>query len=201
MPNVCVYPDKDCSIDRLRPTTVFNDDFLYMDCLMVSGTKTQQERTLMHWTIPAEVNAGEFYKAFVCLGQMAVPFGSAAAHIFRITQAAWVEAETSWDHYVGTTHWAAAGGDYDSAGDHPHVDVTMPAAYVPGWFEIEVTDMVTDAITNHSRSLDLMFILDVENPATSIQFYWRSKDQIAAYSETRPYLNIIRPPFGLPMQV
>jgi hypothetical protein len=77
----------------------------------------------------------------------------------------------------------------------------MPAANV-NWFEIDITAMVTDAITNHSRSLDLIFILDDENPLTSIQFRWRSKDQAATLDwHLRPFLNIVRPPFGLPMQV
>ena len=200
MPNVCVLPDKDCCFNRNAVDTNYNADLLWMDCLYVSGSKTQQMRTLMHWTIPAEVNAGEFYKAFVCLFNVAAPFGSAAAHIFRITQAAWTEAGATWNKYDGVNAWVAAGGDYDGEGTHPHVDVTMPAAIVAGWFEIEVTDMVTDAITNHSRSLDLMFILDNENPASSIQFYWWNKDQPGS-PERRPYLNIIRPPFGLPMQV
>ena len=199
MPNVCVLPDKDCSVNRNASTTNYNGTLLWMDCLYVSGSKTQQMRSLMHWTIPAEVNAGEFYKAFVCLWNATAPWGSAAASIYRITQAAWTEAGATWDKYDGVNAWVAAGGDYDSGGAHPHVHVTMPAVTVQS-YEIEITDMVTDAITNHSRSLDLMFVLDDENPAASIQFYWQSKDN-AASPERRPYLNIIRPPFGLPMEV
>ena len=200
MPNVCVYPTKDCCINRNATGTNYNGSYLWMDCLYVGSppAKTQQMRALMQFTIPAEVNAGEFYKGILCFGDMISAYGSATARAYRVTQAGWLESEATWNSYKVGSAWAAAGGDYDAT---EYAAVTMPAANV-NWFEIDITAMVTDAITNHSRSLDLIFILDDENPLTSIQFRWRSKDQAATLDwHLRPFLNIVRPPFGLPMQV
>ena len=201
MPNVCLLPDKDCSINRPSPNAAYNATLLYMDALYLSGVKTQQYRTLMHWTIPAEVNAAEVYKAILCLGNMAVPFGSAAAHIYRVIQEGWTEAAATWNKYDGVNVWGTAGCDLDGT-DYDSTEftaVTMPANHTR-WFEVDITAMVTDAITNHSRSLNLIFRLDDENPGTSIQFYWKSKDN-AIDTWTRPYLNIVRPPFGMPVEV
>jgi hypothetical protein len=194
MPNVCLYPDKDTSIDRAKPTTNYGgDNWDWVTAAYISGVKSQNYRALMHWTIPPEISSAEVYKAILCLGGLDA-FAAAEAKVYRITQPAWTEMGATWNKYDGVTNWATMGGDYDAA---MYVTFTFPAAW-KDWFEIDITTLVMDAITNRGRSLDLLFRLSNEDPGSNIQFSWWSREIISPWT---PFLNIVRPPFGLPMEV
>jgi len=203
MPNVCVYPDKDCFIDKYRATTVFDSAELYVDLLYVGGGKTENSRTLIHFTIPAEVNSAEVYKAYLCLYRgVSSAYSPVLLDIVHITQGGWLEAHATWNVYKALTNWATAGGDYDDVAPEPSYKSISIANPWNGFLEIDITDMVTYAITNHSRSLDLLLKLSDELIDFSQQITTKSKDQpLLSTPERRPYLNIIRPPFGLPMEV
>jgi len=59
---------------------------------------------------------------------------------YRLTQRSWTETGSSWNHYVGTTDWATAGGDYTATDG---ASAVVPAA--AGWMSWTVTNQVTFA--------------------------------------------------------
>jgi hypothetical protein len=197
MPNVCLFPDKDSFIDEINPDTNYGTHpGLYVDTIYLGGVKTSKHRTLLTFTIPAEVAVAEVYKGIINLGYGASVNGGVSVTFHRLVQT-WTEAGVTWNKRDGTNNWTGPGGAYDSVIKQT---TTTPATGGFNWWNVDITGLVTDAITNRSRVLDILIKQDDEAPGVDTQVTAMSKDYttIPAY---RPFLNIIRPPFGLPMEV
>ena len=90
---------------------------------------------------------------------------------YRITQTGWTELGSSWDHYVGTTHWAAAGGDYTTTNG---ASVVVPAA--PGWMAWTVTAQVQTAIDSVGRIAHFLMRDGTESGSTDYQAHFYTRD-------------------------
>jgi len=192
MPNVCLLPDRDCFINESQPNTTFNLGYLLTDVLYSDGSKIEHCRTLMHFTIPPEVKLAEVYMAILSVYFSPGTTTGGNVRIQRVTTT-WSE-DATWK-LSGYGNWTSPGGDFST----PAQDYTSPTSQK--WWDLDVTAFVIDAITNRSNSLDLGFLLVNETPGVNVVCSWSSKDQAAAKMWARPFLNIIRPPFGMPMEV
>lgn len=206
MPNVCVPFTADSMMNFYAADTNYGSVHnLYIDILYVAGGKTQKSRTLLRTTIPAEVNAAEVYKAFLYMTQGGGTTPPAEITIGRVDNggdsAYWVEGEVTWNSRKTGTAWASPGGVYVA----PTVTWTSSVSYRAGLIvNIDVTDLVTDAITNRSRLFDILMLLTDESGggvSTQYEFYSRDEGSDAINAYRCPLLVIVRAPFGQAMEV
>jgi hypothetical protein len=198
MPNPTILPTADTHIDYSLATTNFGNVIAVdVRTLYIAGSKTEQTRGLIQFQIPAEIPAAEVQFGFLRVYWSDI-LASAAAKIFRVLRT-WVEAQVTWNIWSTGNNWTTAGcasdgNDYTSAGA---VAITIPA--VVGWQDINITALVTDAITSRSGLLNLKLQLDAETPGVNTGGQFVSKETTAP--AFRPMLVIVRPPFGMPMSV
>lgn len=197
MPNVCLFPVKDSFMNQPSPDTNYgNSPGMYLGITYIEGSKSGYWRVIMHFTIPAEVALGEVYLGLLCLFQMNVANGGVNTTFSRVTKTGWTELGVTYHKYDGVNLWDMEGGDSDT----PTITVPLPPTGSCSW-TVDITDLVKDAITNRGRELHFMAILANEDPGVNTYATWLSKDQSDVYAYARPYLNIVRPPFGKPREV
>lgn len=196
MPNPTLLPDKDAYIEGVSfaTTNYGTNPEWYYNVIYISGAKSLVYRQLATWTIPSEIASAEINKALLTWTATPNPSSGVACSIYRVTQA-WTEAGVTWNKYNGVTNWAAAGGDY--AEWATALDFTSSTASCR--MEIDVTVQVKAAIDSYSRLFDILIRLDGESPGASKGDTGNSKEGTLVIS--RPYLIIVRPPFGMPIEV
>lgn len=114
-------------------------------------------------------------------------------NVYKQRRNDWVEAESTWNVYKAANNWGTAGcsnttSDYDATLTG---NTTLPAAY--GWIEIDITDIVKDAIDNVSSVVNLMVKMNDETKNAGTysepQFY---SSEYATDTTKRPKLEIIK---------
>ena len=89
---------------------------------------------------------------------------------YRLTRTDWVEIESCWDYYKGTTVWTAAGGDYTT---DDGASTAVPASY--GWMSWNVLAQTQYAQTN-SITVEFLVRDGTEDNATIYGAKFYSKD-------------------------
>lgn len=105
-----------------------------------------------------------------------------AVNVYKLTQPAWTEAGVTWNRYDGGNLWTVAGGDYNAGISGSG---TIPTNY--GWMEIDIMDIVTDAITNESSKLHLIVLYNDEAREDDETPLFYSNDE-ASQTTKRPRL-------------
>jgi len=85
---------------------------------------------------------------------------------YELTQPGWVESEASWDHYKGTTHWAANGGDFTT--------VNGASQTSPGnnnWMDFVVLSLVQHFQSTHAEVAHFLIKDGTENENSDGFFY------------------------------
>jgi len=202
MANVCLLPDKTKTIDANQPTSTNPCLYDAVGVMYAGSTKTFRFRLLATWTIPAEILSAEILSAEVRFRILSnYGGGSVPGSTCRVTQA-WTTGGT-WNTYDGTNAWPVngTGGDYVdwTAGEGGPIDFTTNVDSF-NWWTFDVTNVVKAAIASYGRLFDILLKLDTENPGVDTGY---SIDELASPSLTafRPMLVIVRPPFGMPMEV
>jgi hypothetical protein len=200
MPNPTILPTADTHIDSAAATTNYGSAGGF-DCrlLYIAGEKMERARALLQFQIPTEIPAAEVQFGFLRLYWTYIG-ASAAAKVFRVLRT-WVEAQATWTIWSTGNNWTTAGcssdgNDYTTTGA---VAFTVPA--VVGWQDIDITALVTDAITSRSGLLNLMLALDNENLGSNSGGTAASRDNSGLAAWCRAMLVIVRPPFGMPTVV
>jgi hypothetical protein len=118
-------------------------------------------RPIFHLTLPdegkvaADVSWAKLW--LYCYSRVGSPEGL-TYHLARVTQYDWYDYYT---HGLGPSldytcyqhsgaAWATLFGDYST----PQADFAGPAT--TGWFSVDITDLIKDAITNHTRDLNAL---------------------------------------------
>jgi len=201
MANPTLIVTADTYIDGKNTTTTWSLAVnAFCGIQFIAGVKSNQFRALVRRLIPPEILAAEVYLAFLNLTIVSVIGGGVGAKVKRITssgsEAYWLHGASTptWTYRTAST-WTAAGGDYT---DTDAVSFTIPSAVCN--FSIDITTLVKDAITSRSGVLDLIMMVDDENPAEGHVFGITTIEG-ASSLYSAPTIVIVRPPFGMPMEV
>ena len=202
MPNPTLLFDHDTFIDRLQAGTNFEGSTLYVGDIFTGGSKSQDSRTLLRKTIPAEIRAASgTEKDILRLWGIAVGGSGAEVLVSRVnsggTTAYWDAAVTTWVKRTAVADWTNQGGDI--ADPHVHYN-NLTAQYK--WLEVDITTLFTDAIDNRNRVLDMLLMLSAD-PVVNEYNYYSSIEQWTdpVSSSCRPHIICVRAPFGMPMEV
>jgi len=91
---------------------------------------------------------------------------------YKIRRNDWVESESTWNIYKTGSSWGTAGASNTTNDIDTTLSgsVNMPASY--GWVEIDITDIVKDAITNVSGIVNILLkYTDEDEAAKGAIFY------------------------------
>ena len=92
-----------------------------------------------------------------------------AVNVYKIRRTDWVEAESSWDIYKTGSNWGTAGASNTTSDIDTSVAATFNMPADTGWVEIDITDIVKDAITNNSGIVNVRISFDVETDTSPNQ--------------------------------
>jgi len=150
---------KDAFIRDTSPTTNFgNNENLKIGVGV--NTPGTVDRPVLHFdlsqpsvegtTIPSGATMTAASIAFTTLN----PTVGGAAKARRLTQAAWVELQATWNNYATGTPWTTAGGDYTVTGE---VDWSLPTG--SGAFTLSgLAALCQDALSNRASQLHLLLM-------------------------------------------
>jgi len=197
---ICVPITADTWIDAVSPDLNLGSlDSVEVRVLNLGGAKSEIARTLLYAAIPPEVISASIYAAFLCIYWNFID-ASATATIYRVIRTGWTETGATYNKYDGVNVWGTAGcsnttTDYDAT---ENVGFVTPAAV--SWQEIPITAWLKDIIDNHSREMHMKIQLANETSGTNIGGQIISRHNAVLWWG-RPYIKIVCPPFGKPMEV
>ena len=203
MPNPTLLFDHDTFIDRVQAGTNFEGSTLWVGDIFTGGAKSQDSRTLLRKTIPAEIRAatGTTEKDILRLWCIAAARSGVEVTVYRVnsggTTAYWDAAVATWIKRTAAANWTFEGGD--AAAEHVHYN-NFTTQYK--WLELDITTLFTDAIDNRNRVLDLLLRLTDDPLVNEYNMYSSTEvwnDPVS--SSCRPHIVCVRAPFGLPMEV
>ena len=149
----------------------------YLEVYAGAGYGYTTRRSLLHFDISdfsgdaASVNTGKLY-LYYC-NTTNDPTGY-TLDIFRVLRSDWNEYDSCWEYYTTCMiPWSVTGCDNDGT-DYTSTNaasIAMPGSY--GWLEIDITNMIKDAITSASKQLHLIirFHYTEEEYGQQAQFY------------------------------
>ena len=202
MPNPTITFTSDTYINSLSTLTNYDaTGTLYVDMIYVNEVKDRQCRTILKVQIPPEIKSPEVYKAYL-QGIMMSGTAGVEATVYRMDSgsdaAYWNEAQATWNSRTTGVAWTNLGGDYTD----PHAHFTATFAGGAGdCLQVDITELVIDAIDNRGGLLDLLIRLDDEAPEETVQICLATENEPQTGGTHWPRLLIVRPPFGMPMAV
>lgn len=197
---VCIPCSNTTWIDLNRPNTAFApDEGIEVRVLNIGSppTKTQTSRGLLQATIPPEVVAASIISAYLCLYWASI---DATISVIgnRLSQTGWTDACT-WNKYDGVNAWTLAGGDYETGADNAFT-LTIPS--VATWTETDITAFIAHTMASHSNVPHILLRLTTEATTSTVGGTCGSEHpSIEAFYFAKPYIKIVCPPFGMPMEV
>jgi hypothetical protein len=108
---------------------------------------------------------------------------------YKVRRTDWEETEATWNVYKSGSNWSTAGaGDTTNDIDNTLTGTgTVPAGF--GWVEIDITDIVVDAIDNVSKIVHLILKWDNEAIGATYDFRFHST-QYTGESSLKPKIVI-----------
>ena len=157
MGQLTVYTsDNDTSLKQSGPDApYYADAYLDVNPLMIAAARKTNVllrfnfNSLSSSTIISAILSLYYYSYTVDLG-VNDPVGRTIT-CSEVTETGWVYTEACWNHYAGTTHWTAAGGDYTGTNS---VNDTVPASF--GWMDWDITTLIQHFKTSHSGIANLI---------------------------------------------
>lgn len=184
MPTITLQPDaaagKDAYLATSSPTTNYGTNPL-MAVGFQSGKSSFTYRGIIEFDLTS-IPSGAYVKRSILTMVTSIAAATASpSHIKRL-DTAWSEGTATWN-----APWTTAGGDFVSDDE---VAFNLPTA--TGTLDIDITDLVQDAIANRSGILSLILKRDTEALGTSFVFFHTSD---AAAEDDRPQLEVC---YGVP---
>lgn len=162
-------PGKDNKLHLSFPTTNKGSDVN----LAVEGTAIYLLRSLLEFSLAGLPVGAVLSAADLMLYWLSDIINSPVGRTYwayRLTRTDWVELESCWSYYKGTTGWTAAGGDYTT---DDGASVVIPADY--GWITWDVLDQVLYAQTEEIAA-EFLIRDNVETETTRYGGIFHSND-------------------------